>query len=426
MVFAADPAIVARGKKALEETAFIPGFWPPFAYDNAWKQWGLKEKPKEYDAAFRDRYGLHSAPYANGRFPMGLREASVLLGKGIGIDCTTCHAGSIMGQSFVGLGNSTLDIHALFEDLYKAGGLNAELPFIFSHVRGTNEAGAFGVYLLGLRSPDLVFKPEMTDLGLKDNSVEDVPAWWHLKKKKTMYFTGDADARSVRALMQFMMHPLSGPGDFKKHEPAFRNVQQFLLSLEAPKYPFPIHGELAAKGRVIFNDTCAKCHGTYGEKWTYPNKVIPLDEIGTDPNRFQNIGKKYHDAYNASWFAQELPNPKPMTESVGYQAPPLDGILATAPYFHNGSVPTLDGVLNSKSRPTRFTRSFQTGEADYDKVNVGWKVMEVAVPNPKTSTFEKRKVYDTSLPGRSNSGHTFGDELTAEERKAVIEYLKNL
>ena len=426
LAFAADPALVARGKKALEETAFIPGFWPPFAYDNAWKQWDLKEKPKEYDAAFRERYGLHPAPYANGRFPMGLREASVLLGKGIGIDCMTCHAGSMMGKSFVGLGNSTLDIHALFEDLYKAGGLNAELPFTFSHTRGTNEAGAFGVYLLGLRSPDLVFKPEMTDLGLKDNSVEDVPAWWHLKKKKTMYFTGDADARSVRALMQFMMHPLNSPGDFKKHEPAFRDVQQYLLSLDAPKYPFSIDGELSAKGRVIFNVTCAKCHGTYGEKWTYPNKVIPLDEIGTDPNRLQNIGKKYHDAYNASWFAHELPNPKPMTESVGYQAPPLDGIWATAPYFHNGSVPTLDGVLNSKSRPTRFTRSFRTSEVDYDKVKVGWVVKEVPAPNSNATPIEKRKIYDTSLPGRSNRGHTFGDDLTAEERKAVIEYLKSL
>ena len=281
-VQAADPATIARGKKSLESTTFIPGFWPPFAYDLAWKQWGLKEKPHEYDAAFRERYGLHTAPYANGKYPMGLREASVVFGKGIGIDCMTCHGGSVMGTSYVGLGNTSLDIHALFEDLYRAGGLKADLPFTFSHVRGTNEAGAFGVYLLGLRTPDLTFKPELTDLGLKDNSVEDVPAWWHLKKKKTMYFTGDADARSVRALMQFMMHPLSGPNDFKKHEPAFHEVQQYLLSLEPPKYPFKVNRKLATMGREIFADHCAKCHGTYGEGGKYPNKVIPIDEIGTD------------------------------------------------------------------------------------------------------------------------------------------------
>jgi hypothetical protein len=425
-IFSAEPDAVSRGKLALECTPFIPGFWPPFAYDHAWKHWGVKEKPKDYDAAFRERYGLHESPYANGRYPMGLREAPLVLATGIGIDCMMCHAGSIMGKSMVGLGNTSLEIHSLFEDLYKAGGLKADLPFTFSQSRGTNEAGAFGVYLLGLRMPDLTFKAEFTNLGLKDDSVEDTPPWWHLKKKKSMYFTGDTDARSVRALMQFMMHPLAGPGDFKKHEPAFRDVQQYLLSIEPPKYPFAIDAKLAAKGKVVFNDNCAKCHGTYEKEWTYPNKVIPLDEIGTDPNRFRNIGKLYHDAYNASWFAKESPAPKPMKESIGYQAPPLDGIWATAPYFHNGSVPTLAGVLNSKARPKLFTRSFKTDEAAYDKANVGWKVRDVKDVDPKLTAFEKRKIYDTTMPGRSNAGHEYGDDLTPDERKAVIEYLKTL
>ena len=48
----------------------------------------------------------------------------------------------------------------------------------------------------------------------------------------------------------------------------------------------------------------------------------------------------------------------------------------------------------------------------------GWK--------PYASAAERRKVYDTTLPGRSNGGHTFGDKLTEEERAAVIEYLKTL
>ena len=158
--------------------------------------------------------------------------------------------------------------------------------------------------------------------------------------------------------------------------------------------------------------------------WTYPNKVIALDEIGTDRTRYDAIGPKFADAYNASWFAQEDP-PHPIKATKGYQAPPLDGIWATAPYFHNGSVPTLAGVLNSKERPKAFTRSFQTDEADYDKGNVGWKVTAPAV-SEKASAIEKRKVYDTTQPGRGNGGHTYGDGLTAEERAAVIEYLKTL
>ena len=73
--FAGEPTAVERGKKALESTAFIKAFWPKSAYDNVWKVWGLKEKPKDYAEAVQTRYGLHPAPYDNKNYPMGLRHA---------------------------------------------------------------------------------------------------------------------------------------------------------------------------------------------------------------------------------------------------------------------------------------------------------------------------------------------------------------
>ncbi|MCU0704006.1 MAG: hypothetical protein MUF18_08525 [Fimbriiglobus sp.] len=216
---AADPTPAERGKKAIESTAFIKAFWPKPAYESAWKVWGLAEKPKDYEAAVRERYGLHPAPYPNDGYPMGLRTASMLIGKGVGIDCMTCHGGSLFGKGYVGLGNHSLDIHSLFEELAAAGGASVKLPFAFSQVRGTSEAGAFAVYLLGLRNPDLSIAKEPKELGLHDDSCEDVPAWWLLKKKKTMYHVGATDARSVRSIMQFMMHPLTTPKEFEKAEP---------------------------------------------------------------------------------------------------------------------------------------------------------------------------------------------------------------
>jgi mono/diheme cytochrome c family protein len=428
---AAEPSPAERGKRALTGTAFIRAFWPTFAYGNAWRAWGLAEKPADYDAAFRERYGLHPAPYPNDGLPMGLRKADFLVGKGLGIDCLTCHGGSILGRSYVGLGNTSLDIHALFEELAAASGTPSKPHFAFSRVRGTSEAGAFAVYLLGLRNPDLTIASKPRDLGLRDDAVEDTPPWWHLKKKKTMYHVGATDARSVRSLMQFMMHPLTTPQDFHKAEPAFRDIQQYLLSIEPPKYPFPVDESKAKAGAALFKEHCARCHGTYGPDWTYPNKVVPLDEIGTDPKRYENIGPKFGEAYNASWFAREatgnwfLPG-KPVRPTAGYQAPPLDGVWATAPYFHNGSVPTLAGVLNSTARPRVFTRSYRTAEEDYDTQDVGWKVRAVPPPDPALPGFERRKVYDTTQPGRGNGGHTYGDDLTDDERRAVIEYLKTL
>jgi mono/diheme cytochrome c family protein len=429
-VRADQPTPAERGHKALTTEAFTPGIWSVKSYDEAWKVWGVKEKPEPYAQAFMERYGLHPAPYPNDGLPMGLRYGEGLLfGKGIASDCMLCHGGSILGKSYIGLGNTALDVEAVFSELSQASGHKRKLPFRFTNVRGTSEAGMFAVFLLSHREPDLEFTAKKHDLGFNDQTCEDVPAWWHLRKKKTMYFTGTTNARSVRALMQFMLSPPNSLKTFTDAEPTFEDIQAFLLSLKAPKYPFPIDRDLAARGEKLFTHNCSQCHGTYGANWTYPNKIVPIDEIGTDRSRFNSQGNKFEAHYNKSWFAQEkgLKGAGVMKATVGYQAPPLDGIWATAPYLHNGSVPTLYGMLNSKARPKIFTRSFRTNEEDYDKVNVGWKVQVLqSGPADNLPPIERRKVYDTTQPGRGNGGHTFGDDLTEEQRRAVIEYLKTL
>jgi mono/diheme cytochrome c family protein len=429
---AAELTPAERGQKALTQTPFIPASWRPAAYDNAWKRWaGVKEKPTDYDAAFRDYYGMHEAPYPNKGLPMGFREGTFLFVKGIAMDCMLCHGSSIMGKSYLGLGNASLDVQAVFEDMSAADGRSPKLPFTFSNVRGTSEAGSFAVYLMGFREPDLSMK-KWTNLGLHEDLCEDVPAWWLLKKKKTMYHTGASDARSVRSKMQFMLTPVTPASSFDKHEAAFKDIEAYLRTIEAPKYPGKIDKDLAAKGEKLFSANCAECHGTYGEKPTYPNRIVPLDKIGTDPKRLEGIEQTFGDAYNQSWFAKESRDDGtaggyPVLPTKGYQAPPLDGIWATAPYLHNGSIPTLYQVLKSDSRPKMFTRSYKTGEADYDAKRIGWKYTVVeALPDIALHPHEARKIYDTAQPGRGNKGHTFGDALTEEERMAVIEYLKTL
>ena len=134
--------------------------------------------------------------------------------------------------------------------------------------------------------------------------------------------------------------------------------------------------------------------------------------------------------FNQSWLGREKgKDGKPIQakQSLGYQAPPLDGIWATAPYFHNSSVPTVYHVLNSKARPKVFTRSYGTEVEDYDAAHLGLKFTPLTHgADAKMPAIERRKIYDTSLPGQANTGHTFGDALTEPERMAVIEYLKTL
>src|SRR5262249_39194261 len=155
------------------------------------------------------------------------------------------------------------------------------------------------------------------------------------------------------------------------------------------------------------------------DDWSYPNKIVPIDEIGTDRTRFTGITEKLGKHYNQTWFAQGNDGGT-ATATAGYQAPPLDGIWATAPYFHNGSAPPVYHVLNSKARPKIFTRSYRTEAEDYDSVKLGWKVQVLEHGTaPSLPAIERRKVYDTTEPGRGNSGHTFGDKLSEEERWAV-------
>jgi mono/diheme cytochrome c family protein len=296
-------------------------------------------------------------------------------------------------------------------------------------VRGTIEASATVIYLMDFRNPDLSLRAP-GKFKIDEEQCQDVPAWWLMKKKKTMYHTGVGHPESVRTMMPFLLSPLNSAKHIKKQEPIFADIQAYLLTLEAPKYPFAIDKKLAAHGEQLFLKNCAKCHGVYGPDATYPSKVIPLETIGTDARLANGAPPDFVDHYAKSWLGEEKGKdgkPFPAQPIHGYQAPPLDGVWATAPYFHNGSVPTLYHVLNSKARPKFFTRSHRAEKEDYDADNVGLKITVLnEAPDAKAPGHEQRKVYDTTKPGRANTGHTFGDSLSEDQRRAVIEYLKTL
>jgi mono/diheme cytochrome c family protein len=430
---AVDQSAVERGRIALTLTGFLKPEWSESAYRNAGGLWDQpaphpERDPAGYAAAFQYRYGLHPAPYPNDGLPMGLRRGLGPGGTktGLQIDCMACHGGSIGGRSYVGLGNTQLDLRPLLNELTTADGRRPLPPaFILNSSRGTNNAGQVAAVLLSLHNSDLSFRSFPLPLAVNLPEL-DTPAWWHLKRKATMYYDGRTDARSVRTNMQFML----GEKDleqFKALEPAFRDLQAYLKSLEPPKYPFPIDAAKSARGKVVFAETCARCHGTYGPGGKYPNKIVPLDVIGTDPARSRGLSDRLVAHYNSTWLGAEHPV---KTERVGYQAPPLDGIWATAPYLHNGTAPTLHTMLQSSTRPRRFTRPPSTGFEHYDTVHVGWKFTEVSAEElastARRSAFQAKFIVDTSRFGMGNRGHTFGDQLDEDQRMDLIEYLKTL
>jgi hypothetical protein len=101
-----------------------------------------------------------------------------------------------------------------------------------------------------------------------------------------------------------------------------------------------------------------------------------------------------------------------------YKGRPLNGIWATAPYLHNGSVPSLDALLRPvEERP----RSFSVGAREFDPVKVGFKEDAVGF-----FTYRVADSSGTPIPGNSNEGHEFGTDLSEVERAQLLEYLKSL
>jgi cytochrome c5 len=359
-------------------------------------------------------------------------------------NCLTCHAGRINGELVVGLGAADGDF-TRDPSVYAAGvGLllsdpdeRAEwmkwkervetiAPYSILSTRGPNPADSFTAVLFAHHDADTLAwssSPLMSVPPPEDVPV-DVPPWWRMKKKSSMFYVGAGRGDHARIMMTASILCTSSVEESEAIDSYFADIRAYIASIEPPKYPFAVDGAQAVKGQLVFERTCSRCHGRYGADEAYPNRLITLEEIGTDPvlvtSNTQYAGP-FGEWFGRSFFGQ-MSRLEPQN---GYVAPPLDGIWATAPFLHNGSVPNLEALLDSTKRPTYWTRTFDS--TDYDAVAVGFR--HTALPHGKAgepSESKRAAIYDTTRPGYSNAGHTFGDDLTSEERALVLEYLKTL
>ena len=355
-------------------------------------------------------------------------------------NCLQCHGEIFDGQLYIGLGNTSIDFSVskaapkvgtyILDRLISLNHKNYEASknFLLStralagklttNVQGVNAADHLAGILVSHRDPvSLEWRKEPL-FKLKEEVIPtDVPAWWMLKKKNAMFYNGFGRGDFARFLMASNLLTVTDTSEAKEVYSHFDDVLAYLYTIEPPKYPKPINEQLAHSGKALFDKNCSKCHGTYGEKETYPNLLIPASIIKTDSALYvANYSQpEVISWFNNSWFTTGA-TPAKLVPYKGYIAPPLDGVWITAPYFHNGSVPTLEGVLNSKVRPAFWSRDFKHPEYNYDIP--GWQYTAYTSP--------KKKAYNTTLNGYGNYGHYFGDKLDERERKAVIEYLKTL
>jgi mono/diheme cytochrome c family protein len=357
-------------------------------------------------------------------------------------NCLQCHAQEFNGELIMGLGNANADFTGTkgFDSNILEGVLGKYMKVnkkkdeaskefltvskaistkILTPVRGVNSADKLAAVLISHRDRNTLAWNDTASVELPDEVIpSDVPAWWLLKKKNAMFYNGFGRGDFGTFLMGAILLTVNDTAHANKVNEQMDDVLAYLRKLEPPKYPFPIDSTKASAGKLIFEKRCSSCHGTYGNNPSYPNYLIPQQVIGTD-SLLNKSNYQYSDMiewFNTSWFSRGE-NAAKLVPFNGYIAPPLDGVWITAPYLHNGSVPTIEALLHSRKRPVYWSRNFSRTEYDYSKL--GWKYKEEQKALNKNT-------YNTTLPGYGNYGHYFGDRFTDQERTAVIEYLKTL
>ncbi len=265
------------------------------------------------------------------------------------------------------------------------------------------------------------------------------------------------------------------------------NESTGFTGLKSPQWPSelpPIDKTLAGQGEALYKEHCQACHLPpvssaefwKSDRWSLPDnrkeehypgerylrvEVIPFAHIGTDRAQAQDMFDRKvtvpreldisSDSFGPAlgavtekaithWYDGQTPPVAPekreemngyrdngIQAALGYKARPLDGIWATPPYLHNGSVPNLYALLSPvNERPAKF----YLGNREYDPVNVGYRY----------DRLENGFELDTTLRGNTNTGHEFNGDgtkqnekdgvigrlLTPQERRALVEFLKTM
>jgi hypothetical protein len=252
------------------------------------------------------------------------------------------------------------------------------------------------------------------------------------------------------------------------------HYEAWVKILRPPAWPDavfpPIDKAKAALGEKLFANACAGCHQVIPRSdaidVSYKAQITPIGQIGTDSTELDNMSREYlAGIYNGkkaesiagdviggaegrttaldplinavsgsllrhpiesieSWIHEHASKTGIATSKVqGYKARPLNGIWATAPYLHNGSVPNLYEILLPVAQRSK---TFTLGSREYDPVRVGYSMEQ-----PKTGNGYAPFTFDTSLRGNLNKGHEYlttqeGVPFTEDQRWQLVEYMKTL
>lgn len=240
-----------------------------------------------------------------------------------------------------------------------------------------------------------------------------------------------ADHERLSSIVAFFIVPSMGikPTLSDKQAGRVNDILHWVLDYRPQPFPGPIERALALQGSQVYAAKCAACHGTYTSGvdnvrlLSYPNRLVPQSEMGTDPERWRAITPAMVRAIDRTPVGKKVN----AANASGYVAPILNGLWASAPYLHNGSVPTLHHLMNPEERPARFYVGGH--KLDFSRVGIAGDVDDRGTYRYASGyrPWSTAVLVDTTALGLGNRGHE--KEFTAlskGERLALLEYLKLL
>lgn len=438
--------------------------------------------------------GIYQIPYLDGvkpNYPMGATMMETAQGTGLTFSCATCHSASLFGVSVFGLTNKRPRANEFFHlakkyipnvpsrffqaatgatDLERKmfqrtktnlGPVHAKKP----ETLGLDTSLAQVAMSLARRSPDKdatrdpYYQRYPRPNELERHIADSKPmVWWNLKYKNRWLADGSiVSGNPIHT--NFLWNEIGRGTDLVELEKWLGENQETIdqLTIAAFATKPPLYTDFfdvtqlslpsAKRGQEIFRVSCKECHGDYQKGWESQraneltavelftttkvsyHEQTPVKNVGTDPGRYQGM-KYFSDRLNTLRISEALG--VRVVPQEGYVPPPLEGIWARYPYFHNNSIPNLCALMTPPAqRPKVFYQGPAVNpETDYDQECIGYPVGD-AIPTEWKKEAGAR--FETSRVGLSNQGHykmfldDLGNELyTPAQKRDLLEFLRTL
>ena len=273
--------------------------------------------------------------------------------------------------------------------------------------------------------------PDLADRGFRSALLAD--GAYVLPGRERFHPRSAAEARQVdpvelARIGSFFTVPSMGmsPERAKAAIPALTDIARYLARYRPQTFPGPIDRARLPLGQAAYARDCASCHGYYDADLERPKLLgFPnwAGNVGTDMGRANAFDAALAARVNATAYRDNI-----SAAATGKLAAPLlSGVWASAPYFVNGSVPTLSHLLEPATRPKRFMVGGH--RLDFERVGLALEPDASGLWRDASDyrAFSGSVEIDTRKPGFSNQGHEVQVRgLSAEERQALLEYLKLL